>query len=174
RCWSSAASSSSKTGCGAADELGNESRPVDNRGLVRRGKAGFPILLDASRRLWSLEPPPRFQRLQTKFRCSRLVSQRAGAMRPDLAGRGFPRSAGSGTHEIPLRQGGERDLRFPFLGSGGSYRPAAIASALGGPDAQEIYMSRQSVLPPTLAPRLINREVAAAYVSVSPTTFDEM
>jgi predicted DNA-binding transcriptional regulator AlpA len=35
-------------------------------------------------------------------------------------------------------------------------------------------MSRQSVLPPTLAPRLINREVAAAYVSVSPTTFDEM
>jgi excisionase family DNA binding protein len=35
-------------------------------------------------------------------------------------------------------------------------------------------MARQSVLPPTLVPRLINRDVAAAYVSVSPTTFDEM
>jgi excisionase family DNA binding protein len=34
-------------------------------------------------------------------------------------------------------------------------------------------MSRQLTLPPTLAPRLINRE-AAAYVNVSPTTFDEM
>ena len=35
-------------------------------------------------------------------------------------------------------------------------------------------MSRQVALPPTLAPRLINREAAAAYVNVSPTTFDEM
>ncbi|MGA8696282.1 MAG: hypothetical protein WB689_21055 [Xanthobacteraceae bacterium] len=35
-------------------------------------------------------------------------------------------------------------------------------------------MARQNALPPTLAPRLINREVAAAYVSVSPTKFDEM
>ena len=35
-------------------------------------------------------------------------------------------------------------------------------------------MAHQKALPPTLAPRLINREAAAAYVNVSPTTFDEM
>jgi predicted DNA-binding transcriptional regulator AlpA len=35
-------------------------------------------------------------------------------------------------------------------------------------------MARQTALPPTLAPRLISREAAAAYVSVSPTRFDEM
>ena len=35
-------------------------------------------------------------------------------------------------------------------------------------------MARQIALPQTLAPRLISREAAAAYVSVSPTTFDEM
>jgi predicted DNA-binding transcriptional regulator AlpA len=35
-------------------------------------------------------------------------------------------------------------------------------------------MPRQNALPPTLAPRLISREAAAAYVNVSPTTFDAM
>lgn len=35
-------------------------------------------------------------------------------------------------------------------------------------------MAHQNALPPTLAPRLISREAAAAYVSVSPTTFDAM
>ena len=35
-------------------------------------------------------------------------------------------------------------------------------------------MARQSALPPTLPPRLINREAAAAYVGVSPVTFDQM
>ncbi len=35
-------------------------------------------------------------------------------------------------------------------------------------------MARQTALPPTLAPRLISREAAAAYVSVSPTVFDAM
>jgi predicted DNA-binding transcriptional regulator AlpA len=35
-------------------------------------------------------------------------------------------------------------------------------------------MVRQIALPPTLAPRLISREAAAAYVCVSPNTFDEM
>jgi predicted DNA-binding transcriptional regulator AlpA len=35
-------------------------------------------------------------------------------------------------------------------------------------------MAHQKALPPTLAPRLISREVAAAYVNVSPTTFDAM
>ena len=35
-------------------------------------------------------------------------------------------------------------------------------------------MTRQIALPPTLAPRLIGRESAAAYVNLSPTTFDEM
>lgn len=35
-------------------------------------------------------------------------------------------------------------------------------------------MTRQVALPPTLRPRLISREAAAAYVCVSPTTFDEM
>jgi predicted DNA-binding transcriptional regulator AlpA len=34
-------------------------------------------------------------------------------------------------------------------------------------------MSGQT-LPPTLAPRLIGREAAAAYVNLSPNTFDEM
>ena len=35
-------------------------------------------------------------------------------------------------------------------------------------------MASQVALPPTLAPRLISREAAAAYVNVSPTTFDLM
>ena len=35
-------------------------------------------------------------------------------------------------------------------------------------------MTRQIALPPTLAPRLVNREAAAAYVNLSPTTFDEL
>jgi predicted DNA-binding transcriptional regulator AlpA len=35
-------------------------------------------------------------------------------------------------------------------------------------------MARQDALPPTLPPRLIGRAAAAAYVSVAPTTFDEM
>jgi excisionase family DNA binding protein len=35
-------------------------------------------------------------------------------------------------------------------------------------------MPRQSALPPTLAPRLVTREAAAAYVCVSPNTFDKM
>jgi predicted DNA-binding transcriptional regulator AlpA len=35
-------------------------------------------------------------------------------------------------------------------------------------------MPKQAALPPTLPPRLISREAAAAYVCVSPNTFDEM
>ena len=35
-------------------------------------------------------------------------------------------------------------------------------------------MAHQKALPPTLAPRLIGRAAAAAYINVSPTTFDEM
>jgi predicted DNA-binding transcriptional regulator AlpA len=35
-------------------------------------------------------------------------------------------------------------------------------------------MARQNALPPTLTPRLIARAAAAAYVNVSPTTFDGM
>ena len=35
-------------------------------------------------------------------------------------------------------------------------------------------MPKQTALPPTLPPRLITREAAAAYVCISPTTFDEM
>jgi predicted DNA-binding transcriptional regulator AlpA len=35
-------------------------------------------------------------------------------------------------------------------------------------------MARQTALPPTLAPRLINREAAAAYTSTSPNIFDQM
>jgi hypothetical protein len=34
--------------------------------------------------------------------------------------------------------------------------------------------SRQLALPPTLAPRLINREASATYINVCPTTFDQM
>src|SRR5215469_15207803 len=40
--------------------------------------------------------------------------------------------------------------------------------------AQGIAMPRQTALPPSLAPRLISREAAAAYICVSPNTFDEM
>ena len=35
-------------------------------------------------------------------------------------------------------------------------------------------MARQLALPPTLAPRLVGRNAAAAYVSVAPNTFDTM
>lgn len=35
-------------------------------------------------------------------------------------------------------------------------------------------MPKQSTLPPTLAPRLVSREVAAAYSCVSPNTWDQM
>ncbi len=35
-------------------------------------------------------------------------------------------------------------------------------------------MARQHALPPTLAPRLIGRNAAAAYVSLAPNTFDVM
>ena len=35
-------------------------------------------------------------------------------------------------------------------------------------------MPRQVALPPTLPPRLIGREAAAAYVCVSPSTFDDL
>jgi hypothetical protein len=35
-------------------------------------------------------------------------------------------------------------------------------------------MPKQAALPPTLPPRLIAREAAAAYVNVSPNTFDDM
>lgn len=38
----------------------------------------------------------------------------------------------------------------------------------------EANLTRQAALPPTLAPRLIGRDAAAAYVSVSPNTFDAM
>jgi hypothetical protein len=35
-------------------------------------------------------------------------------------------------------------------------------------------MARQTALPPTIPPRLVNREAAAAYVCVSPNTSDAM
>jgi hypothetical protein len=35
-------------------------------------------------------------------------------------------------------------------------------------------MPKQAALPPTLAPRLVGREAAAAYVCVSPNTFDDL
>jgi predicted DNA-binding transcriptional regulator AlpA len=35
-------------------------------------------------------------------------------------------------------------------------------------------LPRQTALPPSLPPRLVSREVAAAYVCVSPNTFDQM
>jgi predicted DNA-binding transcriptional regulator AlpA len=37
-----------------------------------------------------------------------------------------------------------------------------------------LIMARQTALPPTLAPRLIGRDAAGAYISVCPNTFDEM
>ena len=35
-------------------------------------------------------------------------------------------------------------------------------------------MTRQTALPATLAPRLISREAAAAYIGISPSKFDEL
>jgi hypothetical protein len=35
-------------------------------------------------------------------------------------------------------------------------------------------LPRQTTLPPSLPPRLVSHEVAAAYVCVSPNTFDQM
>jgi predicted DNA-binding transcriptional regulator AlpA len=35
-------------------------------------------------------------------------------------------------------------------------------------------MTKQIALPPTLAPRLIGRDAAAAYLCVSPSTFDQL
>lgn len=35
-------------------------------------------------------------------------------------------------------------------------------------------MPRQAALPPTLPPRLVARDAAAAYICVSPNTFDDM
>jgi predicted DNA-binding transcriptional regulator AlpA len=35
-------------------------------------------------------------------------------------------------------------------------------------------MPKQAALPPTLPPRLVGREAAAAYVCVSPNTFDDL
>jgi predicted DNA-binding transcriptional regulator AlpA len=35
-------------------------------------------------------------------------------------------------------------------------------------------MPKQTALPPTLAPRLVSREAAAAYVCLSPNTFDDL
>ena len=37
-----------------------------------------------------------------------------------------------------------------------------------------IHMPKQAALPPTLPPRLIGREAAAAYVCLSPNTFDDL
>lgn len=43
-----------------------------------------------------------------------------------------------------------------------------------GPGGAGMRRSRHSALPPTLSPRLVSREAAAAYVCISPTKFDEM
>jgi len=40
--------------------------------------------------------------------------------------------------------------------------------------AYAVTKPKFQALPPTLAPRLINREAAAAYVSLSPASFDLM
>src|SRR6266498_3936999 len=76
----------------------------------------------------------------------------------------------------PLRQWGNATSEFR-----NSWAPAVVIDQLqsrrllaGRTPRKTKRMTRQFVLPPTLVPRLINREVAAAYVSVSPTTFDEM
>ncbi|WP_349631504.1 helix-turn-helix transcriptional regulator [Bradyrhizobium tropiciagri] len=52
---------------------------------------------------------------------------------------------------------------------------ASLGTLIGvGARPWSISMPRQDALPPTLAPRLISREAAAAYVCVSPNTFDLM
>ena len=50
----------------------------------------------------------------------------------------------------------------------------SVTAAIAAGCSQVTVMAHQKALPPTLAPRLISREAAAAYVNVSPTTFDEM
>lgn len=48
-----------------------------------------------------------------------------------------------------------------------------MTSPAFGPIGMQI-MPRQVALPPTLAPRLIDRAAAAAYACMSPNTFDQM
>lgn len=43
-----------------------------------------------------------------------------------------------------------------------------------GPSWHKLGMAKQLALPPNLAPRLISREAAAAYISLSPNSFDAM
>ena len=50
----------------------------------------------------------------------------------------------------------------------------SVTAAIAAGCSQVTVMAHQKALPPTLAPRLISREAAAAYVNVSPTAFDEM
>ena len=53
-----------------------------------------------------------------------------------------------------------------------------VVIADGGEDAKPVEQvkrtRRPAILPPTLPPRLIRRDAAAAYVGVSPNTFDKM
>ena len=49
-----------------------------------------------------------------------------------------------------------------------------IGNAQNASNFTRIIPPRQTALPPSLPPRLVSREVAAAYVCVSPNTFDEM
>src|SRR5258707_14979435 len=65
-----------------------------------------------------------------------------------------------------------RPRRLP--GRQGSGRSSPEVDLVGFDRRNGLVMVRQTALPPTLAPRLVSREAAAAYVCVSPNTFDEM
>jgi predicted DNA-binding transcriptional regulator AlpA len=43
-----------------------------------------------------------------------------------------------------------------------------------GLGARRVIMARHAALPPTLAPRLVSREAAAAYFGISATMFDKL
>jgi predicted DNA-binding transcriptional regulator AlpA len=57
-------------------------------------------------------------------------------------------------------------------GVSGAPRPAPVARPIRA--AKVCIVARQTAFPPTLPPRLVPREVAAAYLSISANTFDEM
>ena len=63
----------------------------------------------------------------------------------------------------------ERYTREADRRRGGRQAIAKLKARL--PNSQ---MARHAALPPTLPPRLICREAAAAYISVAPGTFDKM
>src|SRR5262245_6426335 len=97
---------------------------------------GTQPALDASRGLWSQQLTSAVPAASNKVPVFALISQRAGAMRPDLRWKGVPQISRVRHPRISPPPRGRTRPPIPLPGLQRSYRPAAFASALGGPDAQ--------------------------------------